>query len=593
MKKEYSIAFLIIMITGLAFVMLSGSVFSGYHFMDCSNYIKWKQDLSEMSWMQCLIKHINGDTGLRFRPAWQLNTLLSTLLFGDNMLLQGFRQIFLNIIAAFLIYLLGRRIRWTHGESLLFAGISLIGAQSAVFYQTITIEPMALIMLILSWLSVTGYFNSGDEIKKTVWYAGFIFFSLWAALMRENFILALPASYIFYCMQYQEKYNTGFYKTVTHTLKTGLFLLLAAIVCLWAVFKFVGESGGLGYAGVSLSSGIFTYLKSAVYLYGISGCILAFAGFLILYLRNKKAFLNESLFPVLLFLAITVPQIIIYGKSNIIDRYLIPAITGCAYFSIYIYRELRKQDKSIHESLWKNISLVLGIAVLAFCSMIVFYTPLQEEIVRRAVHLQGEVVQKMTSVSSLQYLTSSLTIIGITGIIIGCALLIWGVWKKNNSIWSLSKLYIGAFLLILFMNAGLAFASCKRYAMRGFATENFLKTIINHSHSGDAILVAGNPGSDMEALYSGIPVYLHNQNRANLFFYSVTGNSQGEEFISQILKDSYNNQDINAIENKEKVQIVAILPGSETFFANNNDWFKVNSFDRYEFTGNYVVYVKK
>ena len=592
MKKEYSIAFLIITITGLAFVMLSGSVFSGYHFMDCSYFIKWKQDLSEMSWMKCLINHIGEETGSRFRPAWHLNIFLSALLFGDNMLLQGFRQIFLNIITAFLIYWLGRRIRWTHGESLLFAGISLIGTQSAVFYQTLAIETPALIIFLLSWHFIISYLNSNERYKKIVWYAGFIIFSLLAALMKENFILALPASYVFYCMQYNEKYPAGFYKTITHTLKTGVFLSLATLVCLWAVFKFTGSNDS-GYAGVSLSTGIFTYLKSAIYLYGLSGCILAFGGFLYLYLQNKKTFLGESLFPVLLFLAITVPQIIIYGKSNIIDRYLIPAITGCAYFSLYIYRELRKQDKPIHESLWKNISLVLGIIILVLCGMIVFYKPLQEEIVHHAVHLQGEVVQTMTTVSSLQYLTSSLSIIGVTGMLIGCALLIWGAWRKNNSIRSLSKLYIAAFLLILFMNAGLAFASCKRYAMRGFATENFLKTIINHSHSGDAILVAGNPWLDIEGVLLGAPIYLRNQNRTNLLFYPVTTNMQGEELIPQILKNSYHNQDINTIENKEMIQVVAIFPGSETSFANNNDWFKVDSFDRYEFTGNYVVYVRK
>jgi hypothetical protein len=591
MKREYSIAFLIIMVTGLAFVTLSGSVFSGYHFMDCSDYIRWKHDLSEMSWMKSLIKHINCEAGSRFRPAWHLNILLSTALLGDNMLLQGFRQIFLNIIAAFLIYLLGRRIRWTHNESLLFAGISLIGTQSAVFFQTLAIETPALVVLLLSWHFAISYFNDNEGFKKILQYAGFITFSLLAALMKENFILALPASYVFYCMQYNEKYHTGFYKTIIHTLKTGLFLLLAIIVCLWAIFRFVGDSDA-GYAGVTLSTGILAYFKSAVYLYVLSGCILALGGFFHLY-RNKKIFREESLFPVLLFMAITVPQIIIYGKSNIIDRYLIPAITGCAYFSIYIYRELRKQDKSVNGLLWKNISLVSGIIITAFCGMIVFYKPLQEETVRYAVRLQGEVVQTITSISSLQYLTISLSIIGITGMIIGCVLLIWGIWRKKYSIHHLSKLYISGLLLIFFMNAGLAFASCRRYAMRGFAIESFLKTITDHSRAGDAILAAGDPRMDMEALASGFPVYLRDRNRTNLFFYPVAGHSQGEELVSGILRDSYDNRDINAIKDKETVQIVAIFPGMETSFVNGNDWFNVNSFDRYEFTGNYVVYVRK
>ena len=588
-KKDYGIAFVIIMITGLAFVILSGSVFSGYHFMDCSDYIKWEQDLSEMSWLKCLIKHIDAELGIRFRPVWHVNILFSTVLWGDNMLLHGFWKIFLNMIAAFLIYLLGRRMRWTHNESLLFAGISLIGTQSAIFYQTLAIETQALVLLLLSWHCVITYFHTKKKINQNLSYIGFIVFSLLMALVKENFILILPASYLFYYMQYNEKYQTGFLKTLIQTGKTGLFLVITTIACLWMVLTFAGND--FGYAGISQSISYLSYLKCAIYLYGISGCILALLGLFYLY-RNKKILRNESLFPVLLFLAITIPQIIIYGKSNIIDRYLIPAVVGCAYFSVFIYRELKKQDKSVNELLWKNISLFLGVIVLVFCSMIVFSKSFQQGIVQFAVQLQGQAIQTMTSISGLQYLASSLSIIGITGLIIGCALLLYGIWRNNYSIHSLSRLYVIGLLLVLFMNGGLAFASCKRYAMRGFATENFLRTIINHSHSDDMILIAGNPLIDMEGVTTGIYRYLYKQNRKNLFICPITNNRQEGELVPW-LTDFYHQKDIQAIENKKMIQAIAVFPDAETVFIKNNNWFEVNSFDRYEFTGDYVVYVRK
>jgi len=589
MKKEYLIAGLIIVITGVAFVTLSGSVFSGYHFMDCSDYIVWKRDLSEMSWWKCLLKHIDSESGLRFRPAWHLIILIKTLLWGDNMLLQGFWQIFLNMIAAFLIYLLGRKIRWTHNESLLFAGISLIGAQSAIFYQTLAIETPALIILLISWFFILAFFNSESNIKKVFLYAGFVIFSLLAVLMKENFILVLPASYMFYCMQYGKKYNTGFIKTIANTLATGLFLFLATIACLWAILISVGNDSG--YAGVDHSTGIVAYLKCAIYLYGISGCILSFWGIIYLY-RNTKAFRKESLFPVLLFLAMTVPQIVIYGKSNIIDRYLIPAIVGCACFSVFVYRELKSRDKPINELLWKNISLFLSIIVLAFCSLMVFSKTFQQEIIRFATQLQGQTVQTMTSVSSLQYLTGSLPILGVTGLIAGGLLFILGVWRNNHSVRNLSQLYLIGLLLALFMNSGLAFASCKRYAMRGFATENFLRTIIGHSKTDDIILVTGNPLVDVEGASSGIYEYLHKQNRQNLYICPVTNNQEEEKRIP-MLKEFYHQKDIHTIENKEMIQVVALFPGSETGFLKNNEWFEANYFNKYEFTGNYVVYIRK
>ena len=589
MKKEYGTAFVIITVIGVLFVTLSGSVFSGYHFMDCNDYYEWGQDLSEMSWWKCLIKHVDGELGQRFRPAWQLNVLSKTLLFGDNMLLQGFWQLFLNLIAAFLIYWWGRRIQWSHKESLLVTGISMIGTQSAVFYQTLAIETPALIVLLLSWHCIISYFNTKERLKKILSYLGFIVFSLLAALMKENFILVLPASYLLYCMQYNEKYRTGFLKSVFHTGKTGLFLAVIVTACLWAVITFAGND--FGYAGINQSINLFSYFKSGVYLYGITGCLLAFIGLFYLY-RNKKITRKEYLFPGLLFLIITIPQILIYGKSNIIDRYLIPAVVGCAYFSVFIYREIKKRDHPVNERLWKNISLILGIIVSVFCGLIIFDKPFREGIVQFAVRLRGEVIQTMTSVSGLQYLTDSLSIIGITGFIIGCVLLLWGIRRNNYFVRNLSRLYAIGLLLVLFMNAGLAFASCKRYAMRGFATESFLKTIVNESNADDVILVAGNPWVDMEGVTSGIYMYLSDKNRKNLFICPITNNPHEEEWIPAAT-DYYHQKDIHAIKDKDMIRIIAVFPGSETVFAKNNDWFEIRSFDRYEFPGNFVVYVRK
>lgn len=407
--------------------------------------------------------------------------------------------------------------------------------------------------------------------------------------MKENFTLVLPASYLFYCMQYNEKYRIGFWKTVLHTWKTGLWLLLLTAGCLWAILTFAGND--FGYAGVGGIHSLFPYVKSTIYLYGISGCLLAF--FIVAYLfRNGKINFKNWLFPTLLFLAITLSQIIIYGKSNIIDRYLIPAVMACAYFSIFVYRELKQQDTSVNRVLWKNVGLVLGIGLSIFCSLVVFCKPLQEGIIRIAVQLQGEVIQTMTSVSSLQYLLSSLSIIGIFGLIIGVILVIYGLIRKKYSIHKLSQLYLIGLLLVLFMNGGLAFASCKRYAMRGFAIENFLQTIIDNSHAGDAILIAGNPYVDMEGVATGISTWLRKRERNNLFICPITNNPQEEKFISG-LKDFYRQKDINIIENKEDIKVIAIFPSSEIVFENTNRWFDVNSFDRYEFTGNYVVFVRK
>jgi hypothetical protein len=409
------------------------------------------------------------------------------------------------------------------------------------------------------------------------------------ALMKENFTLVLPASYLFYCMQYNEKCRAGFWKSVLQTWKTGLWLLLLTVVCLWAILTFAGND--FGYAGIGGVHNLFPYVKSTVYLYTMSGCLLTFL--IVAYLFQKKAInFQKWVFPTLLFLAITLPQIIIYGKSNIVDRYLIPAVMGCAYFSIFVYREIKQRDIFVNAVLWKNISLVLGTVLLSFSGLVVFYKPFQEEIMQVAMHLQGEVIQTMTSDASLQYLLNSLSIIGIFGLIAGIVLLIYGLIRNKYSVRKLSQLYLCGLLLVLFMNGGLAFASCKRYAMRGFATENFLRTIVDHTQAGDAVLIAGNPYVDMEGVSIGISTWLKKHERNNLFIYPITDNKRDEEFVSG-LREFYHQKDIYSLENKEEIQAVAIFPGWENIFVNTNRWFDVNSYDKYEFAGNYIVFVRK
>jgi hypothetical protein len=208
------------------------------------------------------------------------------------------------------------------------------------------------------------------------------------------------------------------------------------------------------------------------------------------------------------------------------------------------------------------------------------------------IHIPGKNLQAMTSVASLQYLSDTLSTMGIAGLLAGVILLTAGCLRNKRFFSKLSHLYLSGLLLVLIINGGLAFASCQRYAMRGFATENFLKTILDHSHPDDIILIAGNPLVDMEGASAGISTYLHKYNRHNLFIYPVA-KTEEEKKLSSMFLDFYQHKDVEAIADKGKIKIVAIFPGSEKSFEETNSWFDTTSFNRYEFMGNYVVYAGK
>ncbi|MDR2041680.1 MAG: hypothetical protein LBP98_05115 [Tannerella sp.] len=392
-----------------------------------------------------------------------------------------------------------------------------------------------------------------------------------------------PANYVFYCMVYDEKHRTGFFKTFLHTWKTGMFFCLLTVTGLLGVLIFAGN------ATANIHGGLKVYIKAFLYLYGISGCVIpAFAGIICLW--RKKTNMNTWIYPLLLFLVITIPQVVLYAPSGIVDRYLIPAMTGCAFLAVYVYRRLKADDTVINGNLWKNISLALGFSVIIMCALVVFNRPLQHLIVNFAFLLQGQGWQKMTAFSSLQYLLNTVPTMAVTGMLVGITLAVWGCRRKKQFVLKVSQLYVGVLSLILLLNGGLAFASCQRYAMRGFATEGFLNTIIANSTANDEILIVGNPIIEGEGIGYGLPTYLKKYNRNNLFIHPLAKGGE-EESAAGVIR-LYNNKTVDTIANKDDIRIVAIFSGQEEMFRERAGWFDATRYSRYEFTGNYVVYVK-
>jgi hypothetical protein len=126
--------------------------------------------------------------------------------------------------------------------------------------------------------------------------------------------------------------------------------------------------------------------------------------------------------------------------------------------------------------------------------------------------------------------------------------------------------------------------------MRGYATEGFLHTVIDNSAPNDAILVTGHPDIEGEGLSIGFVTYMHKYDRRNLFIYPLTKEAE-KEAAAEIIR-FYNNKNVDAITDKDAIRIIAIFSGHEASFRERADWFDATQYSRYEFTGNYVVYVK-
>jgi hypothetical protein len=264
-------------------------------------------------------------------------------------------------------------------------------------------------------------------------------------------------------------------------------------------------------------------------------------------------------------------------------------MVGCAFLAVFVYRKLKDADKIINVKLWKNISLVLGTVVAAICVFLLFDRSLQQRFVDIVFHFQGKGWQKMTATSSLQYLLHTVSTMSIAGLLAGIFLLFRGCWRKNRSVLKISHLYMEILCLVFIGELGLAFASCQRYAMRGHATEGFLHAVIDNSTSDDIILVAGHPGIETEGLTKGFALFMRKYDRTNLFACPLAGDSEGAAAMIRY----YDGRGIDAIDDKNNIQAIAIFSGQEESFEEYADWFDPSRYSRHEFAGNYVVYAKK
>ena len=588
MKKQYVTAFLIISVTSMAMIICSGALFSGYHFMDHSWFITMAQELTNLSVTDVLRNEINIDLSARFRPLWTVGNCLRVWVCGENLVLMILWQIFANILAAFAAYLLGRNLKWQHSDSLIFAGLILLGTQSAVFYQIGSAETCGLLFYLMSWYFILKYLNTTTP-RKPLFYGCFVLASICAALSKESFIMALPATYVFYFWQSQTRSATNFVKTLKQTWKTLLLLAIFTFVFLSMMLLLVGSD--FGYAGVEKSFAIAPYAKTAMWLWGVSGSVPLAILAIIYLLKTRKFEIQKWICPTLLFFVITLLQIVVYAKSGIIDRYLIPGIVGCAVIGVFTLQKLRENYNEINVKFWKNIFVALGIITLAVCAVIAFTPALQQKIVNAVFHIQGQSLQQMTSFASLQYLLKTISTVAFAGIVAGMLLVFFGLFTRKKIITKVSQLYGFGLYIVLILNLGLAFASCQRYTMRGFATENFLHTILDNTNENDAVLIVGNPLKDTEALSSGAPIWLHKYNRNNLYFFEVIQNEEEAKYIRE-QRRFYNNSNCESLD-KLQFAAIGILAGSEKTFVERVAWFVPDDYSRTEFTGAFVVYTKK
>lgn len=341
--SEFCLVVVLYTVLVLGIVIGCGTLGSGWHLVDDHEILEWTNPIrsGEVSVWEEAQELFPTDYHARFRPLYYPIRLLTILVLGNNMVAYSVLKAFQTILAFVLLYYMGKSCGGSMAASFLFSLLSLTGYQAAVWWKLGPQELQGTIYLAIGMLTLNAYLRSGRRWIAVISWICFLIMCNW----KESFIVLMPfvILYVVYAGM-RDSEGTLVQRVLAgikaHPIYIGASAVLFAVIVLIIVCV-VGTNNSSG-AGISTEIGIGTILSSyewafthdLKYYYGVT---LLLTGILLTYWEEIKGMRCE----ILLFAAFMVPNLILYGKEAMAERYIIPSSIGWGLF--YVVAVMRRR----------------------------------------------------------------------------------------------------------------------------------------------------------------------------------------------------------------------------------------------------------
>ena len=352
----------IIMIIALffSFLILTGTLTSGFHFVDDHEVILIKNQLKSSPLTEVMASWVRNDLNstARFRPFYFVHRVIETKIFGSDFLLWSIYTAILCAIAMGAFFAAIRRLSFGLKESVLFLLITFIGPQSPVFWRLGPQESLGMAMLGLAFYFMSkslgkGIFNINNLL--------FIIFLILSSLTKESFVVIIPA-FLFFKIYYESRL---FHYSLRESFRKSIILIIPIIVLIAELIIIEGLMQAVNpYAGGNVMDFVknipLGFLHLAGTFYGITILLLIISGYGIW--LGTWNYRKMDWFPFVFFLLIAIPNIVLYKSSGLVERYLLPTSMGLAFFVVSVLN-----SPEWRMSLFKkSISILLFVSILPF-----------------------------------------------------------------------------------------------------------------------------------------------------------------------------------------------------------------------------------
>jgi hypothetical protein len=333
----------------LLFLLLSGTLNSGYHFTDDHEMIDIQNDLQNNSFVVTTENWIKRDLNIRFRPVYYMHRIAEVKIFGVDFQTLSFYNGILIACAFFFFYLGARKLSFSILESFLLVLLTFVGAQSAIWWRLGPNETIGMFFLGLSF-----FFLGRCVARKNYTLDSILFntFLVLASLSKESFVLIIPAFAVF------KTWNESriFHITIKNSIKNNYVLIATIFIMIGEIWFIVFSIGSnqIGYAGTSsgikeLVLGISQIISREDMLWPwmkliVSSLVVFWISFFSLqygWKENLRHRIFSIAIPFTFFILVLFPNLYLYARSGMVAHYFLPTTLGLSFLVVSLVKNTK------------------------------------------------------------------------------------------------------------------------------------------------------------------------------------------------------------------------------------------------------------
>lgn len=317
----------------------TGTLTCGYHMVDDHEILEWVYNMKyqDYSVWDVMVKILTYDLNIRYRPLYYILRVLGAYFFGTNMTAFSVVNGIEVVITLILLYYCGRIMGASKPHSGLFALTALVGYQAAVWWKLGPQESCGTMLFAFAFYCMLKWLQN----RKRFWAVGSLLVLIFMCNYKESYILLLPflALYVIYD-EVKEEERFPSISELWNKLKGRIWYIISlAIIFICSILAVILFVGSTNYGGFRAEDalGIRGYLQ--VFSNSLDGDLKWYKLFTTLFIAILLTFWDElkKLWKEMILLAsFLLPQIILYAKTGIAERYMLPGVVGYAWFFVIV-----------------------------------------------------------------------------------------------------------------------------------------------------------------------------------------------------------------------------------------------------------------